>query len=107
LHAQTFLAAFTYYAAQGGNDPYHMPLNAFTSFLDDAAIPDPDSAYIKRSDCDTIFIVANFVSDKKRCGGGRGLGFGLGAGDWGLGAGGWGLGAGGWGLGGGRWQGFG
>lgn len=61
------MAAFTYYAAQGGNDPYHMPLNAFTSFLDDCAIPDPDSASIKRSDCDTIFIVANFISDKKRC----------------------------------------
>jgi hypothetical protein len=63
---QVFLAAFTYYAAAGGNDPYHLPLNAFTSFLDDAAIPDPDSLYAKRSDCDTIFIVANFVSDRKR-----------------------------------------
>ena len=42
------------------------PLNAFTSFLDDCGIPDPDSQYIKRSDCDTIFIVANFISDKKR-----------------------------------------
>jgi hypothetical protein len=60
------LAAFTYYAAQGGNDPYHLPLNAFTSFLDDASIPDPESSNIKRSDCDTIFIVANFISDKKR-----------------------------------------
>lgn len=62
---QTFLSAFTYYAAQGGNDPYHMPLNAFTSFLDDCSIPDSESQYIKRSDCDTIFIVANFISDKK------------------------------------------
>lgn len=52
------------YYATGGNDPYHMPLNSFTSFLDDAAIPDPDSLSIKRSDCDTIFIVCNFQPDK-------------------------------------------
>lgn len=31
--------------------------DAFTSFLDDAGIPDPDSLSVKRSDCDTIFIV--------------------------------------------------
>lgn len=42
------------YYATGGNDPYHMPLNSFTSFLDDAAIPDPESLSIKRSDCDTV-----------------------------------------------------
>ncbi len=56
---------FTYYASLGGNDPYHMPLNAFTSFLDDCNIPDPESQAIKRSDCDTIFIVCNFQPDKK------------------------------------------
>jgi hypothetical protein len=27
--------AFVYYAAGGSSDPYHMSLNAFTSFLDD------------------------------------------------------------------------
>jgi hypothetical protein len=59
-----FYSAFLYYAA-GGNDPYHMPLNAFTSFLDDTAVPDPESLSIKRSDCDTIFIVCNFQPDKK------------------------------------------
>ena len=42
---QALVSAFTFYAAQGGGgDPYHMSLNAFTSFLDDAAIPDADSA---------------------------------------------------------------
>ena len=67
------MGAFTFYAAQGGGDPYHLSLNAFTSFLDDAAIPDPESQYMKRSDCDTIFIVANFISDKKRWAAFRGL----------------------------------
>jgi hypothetical protein len=56
-------SAFCYYAT-GGNDAFHMPLNSFTAFLDDAAIPDPDSLYVKRSDCDTHFIVANFQPDK-------------------------------------------
>lgn len=60
---QLIYSSFMYYAT-GGNDPYHMPLNSFTSFLDDAAILDPDSLSIKRSDCDTIFIVCNFQPDK-------------------------------------------
>jgi hypothetical protein len=63
LPPQVVYSAFMFYAT-GGNDPYHMPLNSFTSFLDDAAIPDPDSLSIKRSDCDTIFIVCNFQPDK-------------------------------------------
>ena len=57
---------------QHNNTPRHSttpppsrPLNAFTSFLDDCGIPDADSASVKRSDCDTVFIVANFVSDKR------------------------------------------
>lgn len=28
-------------------------------------IPEPDSQYVRKSDCDTIFIVANFQPDKK------------------------------------------
>jgi hypothetical protein len=42
-----------------------MPLNAFTSFLEDCGVPDADSAAVKRSDCDTVFIVCNFQPDKK------------------------------------------
>ncbi|PNH02618.1 hypothetical protein TSOC_011369, partial [Tetrabaena socialis] len=57
--------AFVYYAAGGSGDPYHMSLNAFTTFLDDCLIADSDSQYCKRSDCDTIFIVCNFQPDKK------------------------------------------
>lgn len=58
-----FYSTFVFYS-NGGNDPYHMSLNAFTTLLDDAGIPDPDSLSIKRSDCDTIFIVCNFQPDK-------------------------------------------
>ena len=52
--------AFVYYASGGSADPYHMSLNAYTSFLDDCQIPDSESQLIKRSDCDTMFIVCNF-----------------------------------------------
>ncbi|KXZ56071.1 hypothetical protein GPECTOR_2g953 [Gonium pectorale] len=62
--AQVF-GAYVYYAAGGTGDPYHMSLNAFTTFLDDCFIADPESQYCKRSDCDTIFIVCNFQPDKK------------------------------------------
>ncbi|WIA12059.1 hypothetical protein OEZ85_012136 [Tetradesmus obliquus] len=62
-HYQVFYSTFVFYS-NGGNDPYHMSLNAFTTLLDDAGIPDPDSLSIKRSDCDTIFIVCNFQPDK-------------------------------------------
>ncbi|KAG1678758.1 hypothetical protein FOA52_012798 [Chlamydomonas sp. UWO 241] len=59
-------AAFMFYAGCGsGSDPYHMPLNSFTQFLDDCSIADSESQFIKRSDCDTIFIVCNFQPDKK------------------------------------------
>ena len=53
-------SAFVYYASGGSTDPYHMSLNAYTSFLDDCQIPDPESQFIRRSDCDTLFIVCNY-----------------------------------------------
>lgn len=62
---QLWFSAFMYFAAMGSNDPYHMPLNAYTTFLDESMIADSDSQFIKRSDCDTIFIVCNFQPDKK------------------------------------------
>ncbi len=34
-------------------------------FLDASNIPDGESQYIKRSDCDTLFIVSNYIADKK------------------------------------------
>jgi len=57
--------AFEYYAALGSGSPHHLQLNSYSTFLDAAQIPDPESFSIKRSDCDTIFITANFVQDKK------------------------------------------
>ena len=33
-------------------------------FLDLCGIPDPDSAHCKRSDCDTLFITANYEEAK-------------------------------------------
>ncbi|KAF8071180.1 hypothetical protein HT031_001262 [Scenedesmus sp. PABB004] len=58
-HYQAFYSIFVFYA-----QPFHMPLNAYSSLLDDAGIPDPDSLSVKRSDCDTIFIISNFQPDK-------------------------------------------
>lgn len=58
--SQVVYSAFMYYAT-GGNDPYHMPLNSFTSFLDDSSIPDPESLSIKRSDCDTVRMAKEHV----------------------------------------------
>ncbi|KAJ9524025.1 hypothetical protein QJQ45_022487, partial [Haematococcus lacustris] len=62
---QSWYAAFLYYAAMGASDPYHMSLNAYTAFLDECQIADSESNYLKRSDCDTIFIICNFQPDKK------------------------------------------
>lgn len=58
-------SAFEYYAAMGSGSPFHIQLNSYTTFLEDCSIPDPESQGIKRSDCDTVFIVANYLQDKK------------------------------------------
>eukprot|EP00191_Tetraselmis_sp_GSL018_P024515 CAMPEP_0177627972 /NCGR_PEP_ID=MMETSP0419_2-20121207/31498_1 /TAXON_ID=582737 /ORGANISM="Tetraselmis sp., Strain GSL018" /LENGTH=1910 /DNA_ID=CAMNT_0019129181 /DNA_START=17 /DNA_END=5750 /DNA_ORIENTATION=+ len=60
-----FYSCFLYYASIGSGSPLHMQLNSWTMFLDSANIPDTESPYIKRSDCDTLFIVSNYVADKK------------------------------------------
>ncbi|KAK9825957.1 hypothetical protein WJX74_001162 [Apatococcus lobatus] len=65
VHAETLRSVFMFYACGGSADTYHLSLNSFTAFLDDCKIPDADSPNIKRSDCDTIFIVANFQPDKR------------------------------------------
>ncbi|XRB15637.1 flagellar associated protein [Pseudoscourfieldia marina] len=56
--------AFMWYSLQGSGDPYCMQLNAFSQFTDDCKIPDSESEKCKRSDLDTLFIVANFEEDK-------------------------------------------
>jgi len=52
--------AFMFYAGMGSGDPFCLGLNSYTSFLEESNIPDRDSKQCKRSDCDTLYIVANF-----------------------------------------------
>lgn len=55
-----FVPAYVFYACSVSGSSFHMALNSFTQFLDDCQIPDNDSVGVKRSDLDTVFIVANF-----------------------------------------------
>ena len=57
--------AFTYYASLGSGSLGGLQLNEYTEFLENCKIPDANSKSIKRSDCDTLFITADFVEDKK------------------------------------------
>eukprot|EP00854_Cymbomonas_tetramitiformis_P003218 gene3218-4062_t len=57
-------ACFMYYSALGSGNVFSMQLNQYTDFLTDCQIPDADSPKIKRSDCDTLFITADFCEDK-------------------------------------------
>ena len=61
-HYGLLCSAFLYFAATGSGDLFHLSLNSFTAFLDECSVVD---AATKRSDCDTVFIVANFAVDKK------------------------------------------
>ena len=55
-----FVPVFVFYCCSASGSSFHMSLNAFTQFLDDCCIPDVESQSVKRSDLDTVFIVANF-----------------------------------------------
>lgn len=55
-----FVPCYVFYACSVSGSSFHMALNSFTQFLDDCNIADNDSMAVKRSDLDTIFIVANF-----------------------------------------------
>lgn len=55
---------FTYYAALSVTGVFHMHLNQYSQCLDDAKIPDADSKGCRKSDCDTMFILCNYVEDK-------------------------------------------
>lgn len=35
---RNWYSAFMYYAAMGSGDPYHLPLNSWTTFLDDSQV---------------------------------------------------------------------
>jgi hypothetical protein len=56
--------AFTYYGSLGSGSLGGLQLNEYTEFLENCRIPDANSKAIKRSDCDTLFITADFVEDK-------------------------------------------
>eukprot|EP00854_Cymbomonas_tetramitiformis_P001251 gene1251-1829_t len=64
-HYHILVSVFEYYAALGSGSPFHIQLNAYTTFLEDCQIPSSESQFCKRSDCDTTFIVANYVAEKK------------------------------------------
>ncbi|DBA81483.1 TPA: hypothetical protein ACH3X1_007263 [Trebouxia sp. C0004] len=64
-HYELINSAFTFYPTGTSADVFHMGLNNFTGMLEDCKISDADSQYVRRSDCDTLFIVANYQPDKK------------------------------------------
>lgn len=64
-HYMTVISIFDFYANLGGNNPYQMSLNAFSSCLEECQIPDNESPFTKKSDCDTLFIVAKSGSVEK------------------------------------------
>ncbi|DBA90981.1 TPA: hypothetical protein ACH3X2_004190 [Trebouxia sp. C0005] len=64
-HYELINSAFTFYPTGSSADVFHMGLNNFTAMLEDCKIADAESQYVRRSDCDTLFIVANYQPDKK------------------------------------------
>jgi len=64
-HYPLMMRAFKYFSLLGSGGCFTMQLNEYTDFLDTCLIPDPESDKCKRSDCDTLFITANYEEDKK------------------------------------------
>ena len=58
------MSIFTYYAALSISGVFHLHLNQYTQCLEEAMIPDPESKACRKSDCDTLFILCNFVENK-------------------------------------------
>lgn len=58
------MAIFTYYAALSITGVFHMHLNQYTQCLEESLIPDSESKGCRKSDCDTLFILCNFVENK-------------------------------------------
>ncbi len=57
---------YRYYSSLGGSRSTGIPLNDWTELLTTADIPNNDSAHCKMSDCDTIFITANYMATKEK-----------------------------------------
>ncbi|KAK3275778.1 hypothetical protein CYMTET_16108 [Cymbomonas tetramitiformis] len=61
---RSIVRLFDYYSVLGSGDPFHVQLNAYSSFLEECNIGDQESESCKRSDLDTLFILANYTADK-------------------------------------------
>jgi hypothetical protein len=57
---------YRYYSCLSSHKPSGMPLNDWTELLMTVEIPNNESAHCKVSDCDTIFITANYTSTKEK-----------------------------------------
>ena len=57
---------YRYYSSLGGSRSTGIPLNDWTELLTSADIPSNDSAHCKMSDCDTVFITANYMATKEK-----------------------------------------
>ena len=58
------MSIFTYYAALSITGIFHLHLNQYSQCLEESRIPDPESKGCRKSDCDTLFILCNFVENK-------------------------------------------
>jgi len=59
------ITTFNYYAALSIKGISGVQRSEYTSFTEDCKIPDAESASCKRADLDTLFILTNFVQNKK------------------------------------------
>lgn len=57
---------YRYYSCLSSHKPSGMPLNDWTELLMTVEIPNNESAHCKVSDCDTIFITANYTATKEK-----------------------------------------
>ena len=64
-HYGIILRVFDFYCSLGSASPYQMSLNAFSSFCEESAITDNESQYCRKSDLDTLFIIAKSFSTEK------------------------------------------
>ncbi|KAK3271794.1 hypothetical protein CYMTET_19879 [Cymbomonas tetramitiformis] len=62
----TVYSTHLYYSSLGSGNPFLLQLNAYTTFLENTKIPDSEAQFCKKSDCDTCFIVCNYMEKKDK-----------------------------------------
>ena len=62
-HYPRLINVFNYYCCLGSADAFSVQFNAYSEFLDDAHIPDPESKFCSENDLSTLFIAANVEED--------------------------------------------